>query len=205
MIKLYISMNQRVQVMKREVYLDDIASCYCSDLEVLNKIRKIELFHLGQENLIVCSALVVIEKINEKYLDIEVINMGETDFIIEYLQKKKKNMLFEYFKIVVVSFTVFCGGAFAIMTFNSDVGVKELFQRLYEIILGDNGANSKILEISYSIGVSLGVISFYNHMFRKKIEPDPTPIQIEMRQYESQVNDTIIMDANREGETMNVP
>ena len=38
----------------------------------------------------------------------------------------------------------------------------------------------------------LGIIVFYNHIGTKKLTEDPTPIQVEINEYETKVEDTII-------------
>ena len=49
-----------------------------------------------------------------------------------------------------------------------------------------------------------GIILFFNHVGRKKITPDPTPIQIEMRKYEKDVDTTFIENAGRGGHSIDV-
>ena len=60
-----------------------------------------------------------------------------------------------------------------------------------------------VLEISYSIGLALGIILFFNHFGRKKITSDPTPIEVEMYKYETDVNAAIVETAEREGNNTN--
>ena len=50
----------------------------------------------------------------------------------------------------------------------------------------------------------LGIIVFFNHFSKKKLTTDPTPIHVEMRNYEKQINEAIIQDASREGKTIDV-
>ena len=59
-------------------------------------------------------------------------------------------------------------------------------------------------EVCYCIGLGLGIILFFNHVGRKKITPDPTPIQIEMRKYEKDVDTTFIENAGRGGHSIDV-
>ncbi len=70
--------------------------------------------------------------------------------------------------------------------------------------MGDSKAGGSILEIAYSIGLPIGMIVFFNHFSKLKVKKDPTPIQIEMRLYESDVNKTIIENSSREGETIDI-
>ena len=54
-----------------------------------------------------------------------------------------------------------------------------------------------MLEISYSLGIGLGVVFFFNHFGKRKLTEDPTPMEVEMRSYEDQVDTTIIEQENR--------
>ena len=54
-----------------------------------------------------------------------------------------------------------------------------------------------ILELSYSVGIGLGVLLFFNHFGHLKLSDDPTPMQVQMRTYEDDVNQTLIEQAER--------
>jgi stage V sporulation protein AA len=85
------------------------------------------------------------------------------------------------------------------MTFNEDGCVRDLLDMLYKSVMGKSHEKGSVLEIAYSLGITFGILIFYNHVFRKKKESDPTPIQVEMRHYEMDVNETIIINKDREG------
>ena len=59
-----------------------------------------------------------------------------------------------------------------------------------------------ILEISYSLGLTVGIIVFFNHIGGRRLTKDPTPIEVEMRVYETDVNKALIETADREGKTI---
>ena len=58
--------------------------------------------------------------------------------------------------------------------------------------------------IVYSVGLFLGIILFFNHGGRYKLTNDPSPLQVQMRQYEQGVNQTFITDAERNGGSRDV-
>ena len=98
----------------------------------------------------------------------------------------------------------FFGSAFTIMTFNNDVGVGEVFLDFYKQVMGKPSNGFTILEVSYAIGLSLGILIFFNHIGRKKITHDPTPIQVEMRTYEKDIDTTFIENCGRKGTSNDV-
>ena len=83
------------------------------------------------------------------------------------------------------------------MTFNNDVDIPALFGQIYTQVTGQEANGFSVLEISYSIGIGLGVLFFFNHFGRMKLTDDPTPMQVQMRLYEDDVNTTVIEDASR--------
>ena len=83
------------------------------------------------------------------------------------------------------------------MTFNNDVSINKLFAQLYEQFTGTVSDGFTVLEIAYSIGLGLGIIIFFNHFAGRKITADPTPMEVQMRTYEDNINTTLIESSNR--------
>ena len=100
-------------------------------------------------------------------------------------------------KIFFVCLVSFFGAAFSIMTFNNDVDLGSLFDQFYTLVMGKSSDGFTILELSYSVGIGLGVLLFFNHFGHLKLSDDPTPMQVQMRTYEDDVNQTLIEQAER--------
>ena len=83
------------------------------------------------------------------------------------------------------------------MVFNNDVGVDDVFARTYELLTGQPSSGYTVMELMYSVGIAVGVIVFYNHFGKKRFTDDPTPIEVQMRLYEDDINTTIIEDISR--------
>ncbi|MDF2542771.1 MAG: Stage sporulation protein [Herbinix sp.] len=198
---LYVKIDQNIAVANKNVTLGDIAKLYHIDQKIVNNLKQLEIYKIDskKENKFVFCILKVVKLISEKYPQLEIVNLGETDFVISYIPKKPKNKLIEYGKTVFVSLSVFFGSSFAIMTFNEDASVKDIFDKIYEIVTGTSQHDFKIMELAYSIGIPLGTIIFFNHFTKMKINNDPTPLQIQMRTYEEDANKTVIENASREG------
>ena len=204
-IPLYIKIEQKNVVTNTTVLIKDIAKIYCTNNSISKKVGDMTLTTItGKENQkIMFSIMFVIDMISKQFPEVEIINMGEPDFIIEYLVPKKHSLYLEYIKAAVVALIAFFGSGFTIMSFNADVSVAKLFDKLNKLLLGTkNGHN--VIEIAYSIGIGLGIILVCNHFSRKKLQKDLTPIQIEMRTYEQDMNTALIKDAEREGKTKDI-
>ncbi len=152
----------------------------------------------------VFSVLKIIEQIHEDYPSLTISNEGESDFIIEYIPNPEKPKVVNAIKTVLLCIIIFFGSAFTIMAFNNDISVTDVFDKLYGQVTGTKADGVNELEVCYCIGLGLGIILFFNHVGRKKITPDPTPIQIEMRKYEKDVDTTFIENAGRGGHSIDV-
>ena len=84
------------------------------------------------------------------------------------------------------------------MAYHNDIGINDVFEQVYHIVLNREPSKVNILQISYSIGLAVGVILFFNHVGGRRITKDPTPVEVAMRQYEKDVGDTLIETADRE-------
>ena len=200
MNQLYLSIPQRIKVDRPKVHLGELAQISISDEKKKKELESLEVCDLGQDQVKVYGINEIIDAILNDSPDVEIINLGEIEFIVQLASRKKPSKITEMVKLVAVTGIIFFGAAFSIMTFNEDASVEEVMQRVYLLIMGKEQTTGTLLEVSYSIGLSLGIITFYNHMFKKKKRLDPTPIQVEMRTYEKEVNETIIINADRESE-----
>ena len=151
---------------------------------------KPQIFHLQTLCQPVISALEIVDLIQRNEESVDVTHIGEANFILTYETQKHAHQFYSWLKTIFVSLVTFFGGAFSIMTFNTDVDTAGLFTKVYEQITGRVSNGKTILELSYSIGIGLGVVFFFNHFGGRKITEDPTPMEVEMRVYEDDVNKT---------------
>ena len=203
---VYIKIPLRIIVSHKNVILKDIAKVYCSNEEVLKKVEELPLIDIGptKNSQYAVSLMKVIALINTIDSNLHVVNLGEEEFLIEYQSEKEDNKIYEYSKTIVVAAIIFFGAAFSIMTFNTDVGVSDVFANVYDLVMGESGKGQGIIELSYCIGLPVGILVFFNHFSPKKVRKDPTPIQIEMRKYEKDVESAILNNADREGKMIDI-
>ncbi len=152
----------------------------------------------------VVSILKIIELIHKDYPHLEIQSYGSPDMIVTYEEQKKNNRIWQFAKVLLVSLTTFFGSAFAIATFNNDSGISKLFDDIYELFMGTPKEGFSVLELSYSIGIIIGILVFFNHFGKKTMSVDPTPIEVEMRLYENDIQTTVIAEYARKGQELDV-
>lgn len=200
---IYVKISQNVLVHDRNVKLEDIASILCNDKSIERQVKQLKLYAFPNQEkkkqYRVFSILKVVELIQQKYPNAQVSNEGELDFVVEYVVSADAGKYLTIVKTMLLTILIFFGSAFSIMAFNNDVSIGDLFAKFYYQITGQTSSGVTELEISYCIGLGIGITVFFNHIGKKKLTPDPTPLQVEMRKYETDVNTTYIENAGREG------
>src|SRR5690606_3585269 len=64
---------------------------------------------------------------------------------------------------------LFIGSAFTIMNFHEDTSMQAVHQKLFYLMTGIKDSKPLSIQIPYSIGLGLGMILFFNHVFKKRI------------------------------------
>ena len=196
---LYLQLDQNIQVNHPHVYLQDIAALSMNNQKILNRLRVLPVATLDEKKpgRYVMSVSDLLKMIQKAEPSIDISPLGETDFIITYQPPCAVSELFRKVKIFFVCLASFFGAAFSIMTFNNDVDLGDIFNEFYTLVTGKASSGFTILEISYSVGIGVGVLFFFNHFGHMKLTDDPTPMQVQMRTYEDDVNKTLIEKAGR--------
>lgn len=200
---IYVKLNQNVMAKGEDVFLKDIASVFCEDKVYESKANALKVAHFHKQKKktrAVISIIKIVQDLTGMLPGVTVNNLGETDTIIEYLpQTAKSRRSVVWCKVAFVACICFWGTAFSIMTFHNDVGVPDVFAKLYEMVTGQTSNHKTILEWSYTAGLGIGIIVFYNHIGGRRLSKDPTPLEVEMRNYERDVNLTLVETSEREG------
>lgn len=203
---VYLKLERDVKVINYDVTINDVASVSCANQTLTAKIKCMKLFQINvkKSKREIISVIKVVDCIIHEFPDAEIQSIGEMECVVEYVGDKKRHKMLDYLKTFFVSLIGFFGAGFAIMTFNEDVSVPKVFENLYLLAFDMVPETPGILELMYSIGLTGGIILFYNHIGGRRITKDPTPIEVQMRMYEKNVNDALVETANRKGELIDV-
>jgi len=201
---VYLKIAQITEVYKPDVFLKDVAEIHCHDQSLEAKIKSMKLMSFSKTgaksravSVYVGDLMEILGEIESMGQGIQVNSVGESEFVIKYRPDAGGTIVLQWIKTVLIAIVSFCGAAFAIMTFNNDASVTDVFGNIYYLVMGTPSDGLTILEISYSIGLALGILVFFNHFASWKLTVDPTPIEVEMRSYETNVNKTLIQNDKR--------
>jgi stage V sporulation protein AA len=198
---IYIKANERVEIIgKATIKIKDVCEVL-AETAVKQKIEEAIILNIKdkKDHLMMISIIDIIKIINNLYPNASINNLNVSDILVDYKHAyPKEHKILECFKILFVSSIIFFGSAVAIMSFNNDAQMGRIFDVFSKILFEEEEANTLLISLSYSIGLFVGIVTFFNHFGGVKITDDPTPIEVEMLLYEKNVNDIIVYAMNNE-------
>ncbi|MCR8847007.1 stage V sporulation protein AA [Rossellomorea sp. SC111] len=196
---LYIRLRHRVQVREESmVKLSQLAQIIASET-IVEDVREIPIHQVtpSDKNIVVIDVMKVISEVCKVYPDLDIQTIGPTQSIIEVIYEKKKVSLPLFIGVWLL---LFIGAALAIMNFHEDVSMREVHQRLYHFVTGGVDPHPLLFQVPYSFGLGLGMILFFNHVFRKRLNEEPSPLEVEMFNYQQDLDQYVIMHENKESQ-----
>lgn len=190
---LYIRLRRKARVRKGQIVrLHHIAQLFV-DPEYEQALNEMIIHQPQQEdgNRVLIDMLLIIRKVKKQFPELQVEHFGEPHVLLEiYTDNKKANPLL----IGIVWLLLFIGSGLAIMNFHADVSMLTVHQRIYELMTGKKVDHPLILQIPYSIGIGAGMVLFFNHLFKKKFNEEPSPLEVEMFMYQENINHYVITE-----------
>ena len=200
-VTVYLKCDRNVEVQSEDVFLSDLGALRCADDMTAAKLKALKVHHFGKQESKRCviSTLKLVEEMEKTCPNISVQVIGEPDVLVEWVSVDKHKGIGQWLKAALVCLVSFFGTAFTIMAYHNDVGINDVFTEFYRIVMNREPQGLNTLEVSYSLGLAAGIIVFFNHVGGRKLTRDPTPIEVAMRNYEEDVDKTLIAQAGREG------
>ena len=114
---LYVKAEQNVAVKKKDLQIKDVATLYSSNTAMVQKLEKEPFYTLPGDSKILTMFTVtkIYEAVHKVYPKIQIENLGETDFIVEYEPQKKEKKWLECLKTIVVAAIVLIGSAYTFL------------------------------------------------------------------------------------------
>jgi len=184
---VYLRMKKKLILNSmQKIVLKDIAYL-SSTQEVKKRLESLPIYKItkNDKNIVVIDSFLIIEYINKEFLDVEIQVIGPTHTIIQ-IEKQKRSSSILFASVVWV--ILFIGSAMTIMNFHYDVSMQEVQQKLHFLITGEKTEFPLWIQIPYSIGLGVGMLLFFNHWFNKRFNEEPSPLEIEIYNYQQNLD-----------------
>ncbi len=195
---VFIKPRHRVQVKPGAVVtLGQAAQIAAPDGGLIRRLKTIPLYRIqpSDKNIVIIDMMQMIRAVLDVDSSLDLQMIGPSQTIIEVVYEKRK---FSSASFVLVWLLLFVGSAMAIMNFHEDVSMQQVHRHLYEMMTGQAVDKPLLLQIPYSLGLGIGMILFFNHWFRKRINEEPSPLEVEMFNYQQSIDQYVILHENKE-------
>ncbi|MCM3065968.1 stage V sporulation protein AA [Priestia flexa] len=194
---LYIKMRHRVQVEPNAVVNLGQLALLISEESIEKELAQLSVYKVkkSDRNITIIDLMKVIALIKKACPHLDVQTIGPAQTIVEVVYKKKQS---SFIAFIAVWFLLFIGAAMAVMNFHEDVSMQQVHQKLFYMLTGIKDKQPLVIQIPYSFGLGLGMILFFNHVFRKRINEEPSPLEVEMFNYQQDLDQYVIMHENKE-------
>ncbi|WP_121615014.1 stage V sporulation protein AA [Virgibacillus halodenitrificans] len=192
---VYLRMKKSVELPKyQEVTLKNIAHISI-DSSYKEELENTTIYHITKKdkNIVVIDSFLIIDYLNKKFPELELQVIGPAQCIIRIHEKKKP---LSFLLVVIVWLILFIGTAMTIMNFHYDVSMQEVQQKLHFLLTGQENEFPLWIQVPYSIGLGIGMLLFFNHWFSKKFNEEPSPLEIEINNYQQNLDDYLIQNEN---------
>ncbi|MCT1903275.1 stage V sporulation protein AA [Oceanobacillus sojae] len=187
---VYIRMRKKVILEQwQELKLKEIAYISThSDKKELLENTPIYRLSKKDKSILVIDSFLIIDHLTKKYTNFEFQLLGPEQTLIQIEPRKKQA---HPLIITFVWLLLFVGSAMTIMNFHYDVSMQPVQQKLHFILTGIENKYPLWIQIPYSIGLGLGTILFFNHWFKKRFNEEPSPLEVEIFNYQQDLQQYI--------------
>lgn len=195
--KMYIRLRHRLQVKPKDTVVLRQISQFIVHPALERSLSKLLVHEISpqDQHLVVIDIMRVIDLIREFDPDLEVESFGPTQTIVEIVHPPKSP---QFLLVLFVWLLLFVGSGLAIMNFHEDVSMLAVHQKIFKMITGEEQEHPLLLQIPYSVGIGIGMILFFNHLFKKRLNEEPSPLEVEMFLYQQNLDQYVVMNENRE-------
>jgi stage V sporulation protein AA len=190
---VYIRFRRKVHIPAGNgIRLGQIAQII-ADPGLEQRLLSLELYRPGEQdgNITLVDMMLVVRRIRDMLGSVQIEYFGEPHVLVEIVDKSRKpNAVL----IVLVWLLLFIGSGLAIMNFHADVSMAAVHRRIYQLVTGNVTDKPYLLQIPYSLGIGAGMVLFFNHLFKKKFNEEPSPLEVEMFLYQESMNRYMITE-----------
>ncbi|MBA4543082.1 stage V sporulation protein AA [Thermoactinomyces daqus] len=189
---VYVRLRKKIEVDPEQVIrLKDICQLVADEPYRYLGNLPVHTASLKNGNYALVDAVHIMRLIKERQPELDVWHIGPTQTLIEI---KTPDPMPKRLPVAIVMLILFIGSGLAIMNFHADVSMKEVHARIYYMLTGIHDKHPLLLQIPYSIGIGAGMILFFNRLFKRRFNEEPSPMELEVFLYQEAMEQYIIHD-----------
>ena len=197
---IYLRMKRNLDLNEyKQLKLGDV-SHIAAPTEIKNILEEKLIYRITEKdkNVVIIDAFLIIDSILSEYDDLEIQSVGPAQTVIRITAKNKKT---NPLMAVIIWFLLFIGTAMTIINFHYDVSMQEVQQKLHFILTGKKNEFPLWIQVPYSLGLGVGTLLFFNHWFTKRFNEEPSPLEVEIFNYQQELDSYLSLHENKLDDT----
>jgi len=193
---LYMRLKKRVHIHAGDTVTLGMTAKLLTDDSIADVLESLVLYHhqTSDGNRVVIDLLQMIRVIRSHFPNLTIETYGEPHVLLMVGEKAERPRM----PVLIISWLLlFFGAGLAIMNFHTDVSMKEVHMRIAELVTGKHVEHPLWFQIPYSVGIGLGMLLFFNHLFKKRFNEEPNPLEVELYLYQENVNAYVVAEEMR--------
>jgi stage V sporulation protein AA len=193
---VYLRLKKKLEINQlTELKLKDIAFISSHSKEIVQELEKIKIYRVTKKDkeIVILDSFLIINHLTRHYPAIEIQLIGPEQTIVQIVNKQKSTNIFIMALVWVI---LFIGAAMTIINFHYDVSMQEVQQKLHYLLTGEKNEFPLWIQIPYSIGLGIGMVLFFNHWFKKRFNEEPSPLEVEIYNYQKSLDDYVSFHEN---------
>ncbi|MDR6224570.1 stage V sporulation protein AA [Desmospora profundinema] len=179
-------MKKRIQAPKgRMIHLGEVAHLLAQGDEEKLKRLPVARFQPGNSSVMMVEWMDVVRVLRQIGPEWDFRQIGPPHTIVEQSSPLNRSRALLVFPVWLL---LFVGSGLAIMNFHADVSMLEVHQRIHYLLTGVESERPLLLQIPYSLGIGLGMLIFFNHVWKRKLNEEPTPLELEVFLYQENID-----------------
>ena len=159
------------------------------------QLENIPIYQITEKDndYVIIDSFIIIKHLNQLFPDLEFQLLGLNETIIHVMEEKSRP------SVILISFVwivLFVGTAMTIINFHYDVSMQEVQQKIHYLFTGEKKQSPLWIQIPYSIGLGVGMILFLNKWFKKRFNEEPSPLEVEIFNYQKDLDNYIAFHEN---------
>lgn len=194
---VYVRLRRRAVVPPlSSIRLNDVARIV-ADPELERRLLRLELLRIRPEDghFLVIDMLHIVRVVREAEPGIAIETYGEPHVLVEVA--KDGVVRPRWIVLALAWLLLFFGSGMALVNFHADVNMPQVQRRVTQLLTGSPDWHPRLFQIPYSLGVGLGMLLFFNRLFRRRPTDEPNPLEVEMFMYQENVNHYVITEEYR--------
>ena len=192
---IYIRLKKRITTNpSTKLTLKDVAFITTTSPEK-EQLENIPIYQITEKDndYVIIDSFIIIKHLNQLFSDLEFQLLGLNETIVHVTEEKSRP------SVILISFVwivLFVGTAMTIINFHYDVSMQEVQQKIHYLFTGEKKQSPLWIQIPYSIGLGVGMILFLNKWFKKRFNEEPSPLEVEIFNYQKDLDNYIAFHEN---------